>query len=40
VATGAVLYFTAPKGRSSGAALNVGPAVGPGQVGLRLGGAW
>jgi hypothetical protein len=40
VATGAVLYFTAPKRRPSPSALNLGPAVGPGQVGLRLGGAW
>jgi serine/threonine-protein kinase len=39
VATGAVLYFTAPKARTS-TAWNIGPAVGPNQLGLRLGGAW
>jgi hypothetical protein len=39
LATGAVLYFSAPKGRTS-LALRVGPAIGAGEVGLRLGGAW
>jgi hypothetical protein len=37
--TGAVIFFTAPKGKTV-TGLRVMPAVGAGEVGLRLGGAW
>jgi serine/threonine-protein kinase len=38
---GVVIYFTAPKAKTSNAtALRVMPAVGAGEVGLRIGGAW
>jgi hypothetical protein len=37
--TGAVIFFTAPKGKAV-TGLRVMPAVGAGEIGLRLGGAW
>jgi hypothetical protein len=37
--TGVVIYFTAPKGKTV-TGLRVMPAVGGGEFGLRLGGAW
>jgi hypothetical protein len=39
LAAGAVIFFTAPKARSA-TAIRVMPAVGAGEVGLRVGGAW
>jgi hypothetical protein len=37
--TGAVIFFTAPKGKAV-TGLRLMPAVGAGEFGLRLGGAW
>jgi hypothetical protein len=37
--TGAVIFFTAPKGKAV-TGLRVMPAIGAGEIGLRLGGAW
>jgi len=39
VAAGAVLYLTAPRARPA-TALRLMPAVGTGEVGLRIGGGW
>jgi hypothetical protein len=39
VVAGAVLYLTAPKARPA-TAIRLTPAVGMGEVGLRVGGAW
>jgi hypothetical protein len=39
LATGAVLFFTAPKAKSA-TGIRVMPAIGAGEVGLRVGGAW
>jgi hypothetical protein len=40
VAGGAAIYFTAPKKHPTSAAFHLAPAMGPGQIGFNLGGAW
>jgi hypothetical protein len=39
LAAGVVVYLTAPKARPA-TAIRLMPAVGMGEVGLRVGGAW
>jgi hypothetical protein len=40
VVTGAVLFLVAPKSHATTTALRIVPAVGRGELGLGLGGAW